>query len=109
MVLGDVLLKIVANKHIIIIESHIRHTGHVTEVTVTEMAFQTCISLWLRQRTTPGGAFKLTCYGSTLVLHYCEKCQKLYKLSEFYSVTEMTLNKGTFLQDPDFLVFYSNF
>ena len=108
MVLGGVLLKIVANKHIII-ESHIRHTGNVTEVTVTEMAFQTCISLWLRQKATPGGTFKLTCYGSILFLHYCEKCQKLYKLNEFYSVTEIMLIKGTFLLNQEFLVFYSNF
>ena len=34
---------------------------------------------------------------------------KLYKLNEFYSVTEMMLNKGTFLQNSNFLVFSSNF
>ena len=42
--------------------------------------------------------FKLTYFGSTFFCIIVKKCQKFYKLNEFYSVTEVTLNKGNFIK-----------
>ena len=69
---------------------------------------RTCCSLsWLCQRVMPGEVFKRTYYGSYCFCITVKKCQKLFKLNEFYSVTDMTLKKGAFLQNPDLFVFYS--
>ena len=52
---------------------------------------------------------KVTYFGSTFFCMTVKKCQKLYKLNELHSVTEVTLNKGIFPPNPEFLVLYSNF
>ena len=69
MVLGGVLLKIVAYKHIII-ESYIRHTGNQWKCDRGDRDGDDVPNLYftisLRQRATPESAFKLTCYGSML-------------------------------------------
>ena len=59
----------------------------------------------------PGVVFERTYYGSCCfaLLSKKKKVNFFKKLNEFYSVTEMTLNKGTFLQNSDFVVVYSNF
>ena len=72
---------------------------------VTEMTLQTCSSPWLRQWAMPDAAFKPTCYGSKMFLHYCGKYQKLYKLKKFYSVRRWRWTKLLFFKIQIFWYF----
>ena len=65
------------------------------------------------KRVMPGAplffSIHSTYYGSILFLHHCQKMSNLYKIKQVLKGSEMVLNKGIFLQNPDLLVFCSKF